>query len=1237
MLTRTTNLKTIILKKNYFFTAVFLLQFCVAFAQNPTRCGTQLSQKEEAAFVKSLSKIKTWKKGSSSKMNSAPYIIPVIFHILADGTNVNNAFTKEQMKCRIDDALLTVNKDFNGLFPEYATTDPRFNGVKSKLNIQFVLATVDPDGNPLEIAGLDWHPEAHIVDGYDNKIFDYIWYGKNNRYYLDVIVVDEPNTGQGSVGSGHAFLPIQDAIPRVAYNHRYIGSTCGSHSSATFAKVMTHEFGHYFGLKHTFQDDCDPVNDGMADTPPTKVAEGCARNVLNSCGVYPNAENHMDYNTDCQNMFTKDQTNAMTYWLDDTSVANYPRGVLWQESNLVAVGVMESSPVADFSASTTSICSGKAIVFKDRSLGLPVSRVWTFEGGTPATSTDLNPTVVYNTSGKFKVTLEVTNSLGTNTKQVANYIEVDQKSTVNLVESFTGAFPPLGWEITNPDNGLTWEKRKGTGHNDTSCMIMNNADNAVSGALDYIRLPYFDLTAGQNSQLYFDVAYTKFDDVSPDVLKVQVSTDCGLNWTDVYSKTHTVLQTTQVPTALANNWVPTTDANWRKEVVDLSAYQGNSNVSIRFANVSGYGTRIWIDNVNVAITQAATPVSDFASNIRGTRCKSVVAPFLDVSTGNPTSWNWSFPGGIPSSSTDKNPVVTYASPGSYAVTLSTTNANGAGTTLTKNNYITIVDPDRVSYTEGFENSFPPAEWEIINPDNKLTWEKRTGAGRNSSSCMIMNNADNDKVGEVDEIILKPVDLSVGVTDFSFDVAYAKFDTESPDVLEILVSKDCGLTWESVYLKTHTQLETFVSTDPNNWVPSTDSHWRTERVLLSKFKGSSNVLFKFKNTSGYGSRIWIDNIKFTFDSKEAPISEFVIESDRVCSDLPIAFKDNSTGEPTSWNWSFPGGIPVTSTSKTPAIVYNTPGTYNVTLTASNSYGTGSVMQKTGVVVVKGKNSVPFLENFEGSFPIQDWEVINPDKDAIAWEKRSDAGKGDLSCLVINNADNPTGKIDELILKAMDFSSSATPFLYFDLAYTQYLNAFDPTPAPDKIDILVSSDCGVTWTNVYSKNQIQLQTVSPAIQDDPATTGANETNDWIPTQNSDWRTEKIDLSIVKNQKNVLVKIKNTSGYGTRIWFDNLKIDNGPNLAVTKQKKVINLEGVQVYPNPFENIFYLLTPASVDDYTVTVHNAAGKMIYTETFKGENNMDKAINLSGKAKGVYFLNVTSSGKKTYNQKIIKK
>jgi PKD repeat protein len=52
---------------------------------------------------------------------------------------------------------------------------------------------------------------------------------------------------------------------------------------------------------------------------------------------------------------------------------------------------------------------------------------------------------------------------------------------------------------------------------------------------------------------------------------------------------------------------------------------------------------------------------------------------------------------------------------------------------------------------------------------------------------------------------------------------------------------------------------------------------------------------------------------------------------------VSFTDQSTNNPTSWSWSFPGGTPSTSTAQNPTITYNTAGTYSVTLTAANSAG------------------------------------------------------------------------------------------------------------------------------------------------------------------------------------------------------------------------------------------------------------------------------------------------------------
>jgi PKD repeat protein len=82
------------------------------------------------------------------------------------------------------------------------------------------------------------------------------------------------------------------------------------------------------------------------------------------------------------------------------------------------------------------------------------------------------------------------------------------------------------------------------------------------------------------------------------------------------------------------------------------------------------------------------PIADFSVS-NDTICKDNSVIFSDLSTQNPVTWSWSFPGGTPSSSTLQNPVVAYPTAGIYAVTLLVSNSSGAVDTLTRNNYIKV--------------------------------------------------------------------------------------------------------------------------------------------------------------------------------------------------------------------------------------------------------------------------------------------------------------------------------------------------------------------------------------------------------------------------------------------------------------------------------------------------------------------------------------------------------------------
>ena len=90
----------------------------------------------------------------------------------------------------------------------------------------------------------------------------------------------------------------------------------------------------------------------------------------------------------------------------------------------------------------------------------------------------------------------------------------------------------------------------------------------------------------------------------------------------------------------------------------------------------------------IIMTVTGPPLSEF-SGTPVIICSGGTVTFTDASLLSPTSWSWSFPGGTPSSSPAQNPVVTYASAGTYNVTLVASNANGAGTTMTKTGYITV--------------------------------------------------------------------------------------------------------------------------------------------------------------------------------------------------------------------------------------------------------------------------------------------------------------------------------------------------------------------------------------------------------------------------------------------------------------------------------------------------------------------------------------------------------------------
>jgi len=108
----------------------------------------------------------------------------------------------------------------------------------------------------------------------------------------------------------------------------------------------------------------------------------------------------------------------------DGDDSNNTLGPLDAYGNCTPIAVV-TVPVAEFTATSTTVTAGGSVSFTDQSTNSPTSWAWTFAGGTPATSTAQNPTVTYATEGTYNVTLVAENSGGSNTLTKAGYITVN--------------------------------------------------------------------------------------------------------------------------------------------------------------------------------------------------------------------------------------------------------------------------------------------------------------------------------------------------------------------------------------------------------------------------------------------------------------------------------------------------------------------------------------------------------------------------------------------------------------------------------------------------------------------------------------------------------------------------------------------------------------------------------------------------------------------------------------------
>jgi len=253
------------------------------------------------------------------------YRIPVVVHLLHTGEPIGEGYNFSQE--RVEAQIKTLNEDYRR---KQNTPGFNTNPVGGDAHIEFVLAEIDPDGNPtdgivrINMKSVQLPPSTGDLIQTCSE-FSY-W---NPDQYLNVWSLDfgfHP-----PILLGKARFPVTD-LPGVlqdqgadgvvinASNFGY-GDT-NNEPNYDMGRTLTHEIGHFMGLLHIWGATCATYSDYCDDTPPTDAAtNGCPSVRPVACDGRPvMIENYMDYSYDrCMNTFTLDQIARMHTVLENSA------------------------------------------------------------------------------------------------------------------------------------------------------------------------------------------------------------------------------------------------------------------------------------------------------------------------------------------------------------------------------------------------------------------------------------------------------------------------------------------------------------------------------------------------------------------------------------------------------------------------------------------------------------------------------------------------------------------------------------------------------------------------------------------------------------------------------------------------------------------------------------------------------------------------------------------------------
>lgn len=814
------------------------------------------------------------------------YQIPVVVHIVHNGeaVGVGSNISNLQIQSQID----VLNEDFGRMNADSINIPSEFKPLYANIEFEFILAKRDPinaaTNGITRVQGSKTSWNINSSDNIELKSHDY-WPSED---YLNIWVAPLCCTWLGWAQFPQSDVlagldpPYNATTDGIVITYDAFGSISKDPSADLqpkfdLGRTTTHEIGHFFGLRHTWGDGGCGIDDYVNDTP---IAEdnytGCpiVGASSTSCGSQDMFMNYMDYTDDvCMNIFSIGQKDRMLIIME-----NSPRRLsLTQSTGLLPLD-SDDLALISFISPTQGICDSQINpIFSVKNVGINFIN-------SANISLYINDNLVATQDFILGLAINETTDLAFGPIDLTNFGDLEFKAKVNtingtpdlsennntLTTTSLRAEPVLYlledfstsnslWTVRSNQESSALEKSQSVFYNTTNNSAAFNFYKFEPSTDLYISPKL--LLSTDSPTLFFDYAYAYrgFEDE----LSVWLSTDCGNTFENLlFSAVGEELSTANSPVS----FYPSSALDWQHVQINLSSY-ANQEVIFSFNGKSDGGNRILFDNIRVenkayndiALSGLVSPATNCGTQNeviisvvnKGT---TTLKDLILVSSLNSSSSTITYPqlNLLPGESVDLTmPTVSFQGKSQLRVSIENDDNN-------ENNEFeqTIISASTVNVIplrEKFEDEVLPENWALVGSTNSndLGWQLN-----NNRLEFIAETSTAKGLNEI--IVLPPLNLAnLNSASMHFSFAYA-YDGFNEELLKVRATKDCGETYETLFIEGGEELATNFTTTP--WFPSSAADWRNVYVDLTEFVGNENVQLIIELSSAKGNNAFVTDIE-----------------------------------------------------------------------------------------------------------------------------------------------------------------------------------------------------------------------------------------------------------------------------------------------------------------------------------------------------------------------------------------